>query len=94
MYNLTINHTYVIDILLPTYSLRFLYFPGAVKKLGYTEDKVIKKNLRHVPNGCASEGRQQGKGQRESCRYKNRILLACKNMELKVEVLHSKIHFA
>ena len=46
----------LINILLPTYSLRFLYFPGAVKKLGYTEDKVIRK----ISDMCRIDAHQKG----------------------------------
>ena len=56
MCNLTINHTYVIDILLPTYSLRFLYFQGAGKELGYTEDKAIRK----ISDICRMDAHQKG----------------------------------
>ena len=56
MCNLTINHTYVIDILLPIYLLQFLHFPGAIKKLGCTEDKVIKK----ISDMCRMAAHQKG----------------------------------
>ena len=56
IYNLTINHTTVIDILLPIYLLQFLHFPGAIKKLGCMEDKVIKK----ISDMCRMAAHQKG----------------------------------
>ena len=56
IYNLTTNHTTVIDILLPIYLLQFLHFPGAIKKLGCTEDKVIK----NISEMCRMAAHQKG----------------------------------
>ena len=78
IYNLTINHTTVIDILLPIYLLQFLHFPGAIKKLGCTEDKVIKK----ISDMCRMAAHQKGGSKfnaanNHACMYTNRIMLVC-----------------
>ena len=51
-----LSHTTIIGILPPNYLLQILYFPGAVKKLGFTEDKVIKK----ISDMCRMAAHQKG----------------------------------
>ena len=80
IYNLTINHTTVIDILLPIYLLQFLHFPGAIKKLGCTEDKVIKK----ISEMCRMAAHQK---------YTAKRIFVYIKLGQKVEALKSKPYF-